>query len=376
MKIIHSCTSNSFSGLERYVVALADWQNKKGYPVALFCRKDSEIEKQALNLKIPLLLLGNKERASPFFWFKNRKLINKKENFILHMHAGGELWFFLPWLISKRFSKTILQYHLWINHWKKDPLHFLLFSQIQEIWASTESAKAHLQTLLPVSKNYFRVVPYGRNVDELRKLPIQKWREAIRRKLQIRSDEILAACLSRIEPIKGVSELFDAFVSVAQEVPYAHLALVGDASPADESAKKLAGEIFIKHQQLPLEIKRRLHLMGFIENGIEILSAADFYVLPSYEECMSLALLDAMCLGLAVIGTNSGGTPSVLQPEHTGILVPPRNMKSLSDAMKKLFTDHMFRKKLGLEAQRFAEKNFNQEEIFKKIYSSYSDVMV
>jgi hypothetical protein len=386
LKIIHSCTSHSFSGLERYVVELASWQNSSKIDVLVFCRKNTEIFRQCMIRSIPVWAIGEHEKKGPLLWTKMafswskifKEATKKNQNLILHMHAGGEPWFHLPWLMvrAKNLKKIILQYHLWINHKKKDPFHKALFSKIDEIWCSSNSAKEHLLKLLPKEESSFKVIPYGRDIKKVLEVKNNlKLKEQYRKNFKIPLDACVGVCVSRIEPIKGIQELIHSFIKVANEYTNFYLILVGAPSPQDDSALILYKKIEDEIKKLNENIKSRLILTGNRSDYLEIMSAGDFYILPSYEECMSLAMLDALILGLPVLGTNSGGTPSVVKNNINGFIFEPRSEGSLTQALKKIIDIFLNDKDKFLKLKKetsFAEQEFNQEKIFKKILNFYS----
>ncbi len=375
MKVIHSCTSDSFSGLEAYVLDLVTWQYQQGKDVELFCRTGSRLEELARERGIPVWTIGAKDKPGLRFWARIigqwRRHLSAGE-VVLHMHAGGEPRYHLPVLLRRphRLIKTVLHYHIWINHRKTDPLHRAIFRGIDEVWTSSETARAHLATLLPVARERIRVVAYGRDVKRLTQAPAAQWRAEVRTKLGVTATDILGVCVSRIEPLKGVGELFNAFAQAAVKHPNAHLALVGDASPNNAEAQALSEDIHARHAAMPAELGRRLHLLGFVSPCEPVMAAGDFYVLPSYEECMSLAMLDAAILGLPVLGTSSGGTPSIVRPDETGVLVPPRDADALATALETFYRSPELCIRLG-EGARQLGRQFNQEDIFRQIWEWY-----
>lgn len=410
LKVIHSCTSLSFSGLERYVLDLAGWQRENGHDVELFCRDGSELEKAAQSRGIPRWTIGACERKGPLLWARMRGGWSRRletaagsgVSLVLHMHAGGEPWFHLPWLLWPRFfgprflrprllgrpralAKTILQYHLWIDHPKHDPVHRLVFSGVDEIWSSSESSRAHLSAILPVDREKMRVVPYGRDVRALlapagntaaEKNPPASPRDRARSELGLAPDDLVGICVSRIEPIKGIGELFDAFAGIAPLHPRATMLLVGGVSPGNAGAEAFARGLRARHARLPEGVRARFRFLGYRARCEELMTAADFYVLPSYEECMSLAMLDALILGLPVLGTNSGGTPSVARPGETGWLVPPRDSAALARAMGEVFTA-LERDPRALaplaSAARALGSTFERETIFRRVWEMYGE---
>lgn len=374
--VIHSCTSQSYSGLENYALDLATWQYRQGKPVELFCREGTKLDELAQKRGLPVWTIGHDVNPGPFLWAKMRaKWASRLQggNVTLHMHAGGEPMFHLPWLLkrSDALVKTVLHFHIWINHKKKDPLHRLIYRGVDEVWTSSETARAHLATLLPVTREKIRVVPYGRDVSALLSAPAKQWRGEMRTRFGIKEDDVVGVCVSRLEKIKGVGELFEAFTQVAPRFDKAHLVIVGDASPNNPEAKAFADDLHARHQKLSPDVRARLHLPGYMNEALHMIAAADFYVLPSYEECMSLAMLDAAILGLPILGTSAGGTPAVARPDETGMLVPPGDAPALAAALEKLYANPENCRKLG-EGARALGPSFNQENIFNQIWNWYA----
>jgi D-inositol-3-phosphate glycosyltransferase len=374
--VVHSCTSLSFSGLERYVLDLAEWQYRQGKPVELFCREGSELFAEAKKRNLPTWTIPKDLRWGPKLWAKMLAGWRQRTaggNVALHMHAGGEPWYHLPWLLKRPagLKRAVLHYHIWINHKKRDPVHWAVFRAIDEIWTSSETARAHLASLLPVARGQIRVVPYGRDLKQMLTFPLQQWRQTERAKLGLTEKDVLAVCVSRIEPIKGIGELFDAFVELAKARPDIHLAVVGDVSPDNQEAEDFWANIQKRYASLEKSVQGRLRFLGYLPNCFPVMAAADFYVLPSYEECMSLALLDALILGLPVVGTNSGGTPSVARPGETGVLVAPRDAQSLKKGLIPMFEDAQLRRKLSEGARELGPK-FDREQVFQDIWAHYS----
>jgi glycosyltransferase involved in cell wall biosynthesis len=102
-----------------------------------------------------------------------------------------------------------------------------------------------------------------------------------------------------------------------------------------------------------------------------VLAAADFYVLPSYEECLSLVLQDALIMGLPAVGTDAGGTPALVRPEITGVLVPPRDAGALAKAMERLYIDPASRARWGQEASKLAD-TLDEKRVVSEILAAYS----
>jgi glycosyltransferase involved in cell wall biosynthesis len=90
----------------------------------------------------------------------------------------------------------------------------------------------------------------------------------------------------------------------------------------------------------------------------------DVYVLPTYHEAFSIALLEAGAVGKAVIVTQTGGNPELIT-SNTGILVPVKDPQKLADAIGRFVKNPDLRKKKGEALRKLVNKEFNFTEIVK-----------
>jgi glycosyltransferase involved in cell wall biosynthesis len=78
------------------------------------------------------------------------------------------------------------------------------------------------------------------------------------------------------------------------------------------------------------------------------------FVLPSRFEGLSIALLEAMALGRAVVATRVGGSPEVIEDGESGILVRAGDPRALAEAIRSLLDDPARRARMGQAARRRA----------------------
>jgi glycosyltransferase involved in cell wall biosynthesis len=344
--------------------------------VALFCRDGSPLALGAKTEGLEVLILPKAAKKGPNAWWALREYwrgLAKDGPFVLHLHAGGEPWFHLPWLFfrPKGLRKVVLHFHIWIRHVKRDPWHFLVYRQIDEIWTSSSASQENLWRLLPVPQQRVRVVPYGRNYTQVTQAQEAAPRQKARAALGLGEADVLALTISRIEPLKGILELILAFERVANEDPHAHLALVGNVSPGNAEAEELWVRLQARVELFSENVQSRFHYLGYLSDCSRLFSAADFYVLPSHEECMSLAMLDAAIVGLPIVGTRAGGTPSVAIPGRSGVLVEPADKDSLFAGMWQMYSNAKERAKLAAGARELG-RTFDQEKIFRSILEAYT----
>ncbi len=104
-------------------------------------------------------------------------------------------------------------------------------------------------------------------------------------------------------------------------------------------------------------------------------SAYDIGVLTSTFEAFARTTLEYMMNGLAVIGSESGGTKEQVVNGKTGLLFEPHNIDSLANAIKKLYIDRDLCLKMGYNGRERFVKNFSQDRYLEGVFSYFQKVL-
>ncbi len=160
---------------------------------------------------------------------------------------------------------------------------------------------------------------------------------------------------------KGQKFLIEAMPAVLRAVPDAHLVIFG------EGELRGALERQIKH----LSLEKHVLLPGFREDVLSLMKSADLFVMSSITEGLGSAVLDAMAMGLAVVGTRAGGIPEAVVPGETGELVEPGEPKALAAAMVKLLKDVALRRAYGEAGQQRVARQFDVAHLVDGTLSAY-----
>jgi len=157
------------------------------------------------------------------------------------------------------------------------------------------------------------------------------------------SEKVSFVFLGRIGQRKGAFDLINAFASLPdKQKTSSKLALAGDGE--GEKARSLVES---------LNLTDYITIFDWInqEQRDALLAKADVFVLPSYNEGLPMALLEAMSWGLPVITTPVGGIPEIVTNTQNGVLVQPGDIQQLSKAMQSLIEDENLRLSLGSTAR-------------------------
>ena len=161
---------------------------------------------------------------------------------------------------------------------------------------------------------------------------------------------------------KGHRILIDAARMLVPAYPSLRLLIVGDG-PLRSALEEQVGRF---------KLSEHIKFTGIVKDIHPVLALADIFILPTrYREGLSLAVLEAMQHGLAVIATRIGGIPEAVEHNRSGLLVPPGNAGALGDAIARLSADTKLRCAMGAEGKKRYEEQFRAEQMVSRVESLY-----
>jgi glycosyltransferase involved in cell wall biosynthesis len=174
----------------------------------------------------------------------------------------------------------------------------------------------------------------------------------------------IVGTVGRLVPVKGLEWLLKAAPPVLAEFPQACFVVIGDGPMACE----------LRELTSKLGIGLRVVFLGVREDVHECLVALDLFVLPSLNEGMGLAVIEAMAMGCPVVATRVGGIPDIVADGTTGLLVPPRDDRALAEAILTLLRDRSRRAAYGEAAKRHVDGRFDITTMVRNIERLYDEV--
>ena len=169
--------------------------------------------------------------------------------------------------------------------------------------------------------------------------------------------------LGRLSPEKGVQVLIDSLVLLREDGYFPSLLIMGDGE------EKLDLENYISHHKL----NNSVEFTGFVDQKriIQELEAGDILVLPSFAEGIPVVLMEAMAIGVPVIGTYVGGIVELVTPGETGQLVSPSDSEGLAKAISRYMDDSEFAGRLAVNGRSRVEEKFNAVDQIDKLASLF-----
>lgn len=154
--------------------------------------------------------------------------------------------------------------------------------------------------------------------------------------------------VGRMDANKNHEMMIRAFAGLADKYPEYTLTIYGDGE-LHSYLEELAGQ---------LGVADRVFLPGVIPDVAARIEKASVFLLTSYSEGVSNALIEALATGLGVISTDvpGGGTVELMEDGVNGLIIPAGDQKALEQAMDRLLGDPAYVEKLGVEAARIQER--------------------
>jgi glycosyltransferase involved in cell wall biosynthesis len=169
------------------------------------------------------------------------------------------------------------------------------------------------------------------------------------------------AVVGRLIPIKGHAVLLEALARARKEVPGLGLAVAGDG-PLDQELRATTRR---------LELVDAVTFLGRVSPVAPVLEDAAIVVVPSLGEGFGMVALEAMERGRAVIASDVGGLPEIVEDGTTGLLVPPGDPVALARAIVELAGDPARAAGLGARGRERAVAAFSQDRCTDRIEELY-----
>lgn len=296
-----------------------------------------------------------------------RALLSDFQPDVIHVHAAPELTLLVRTVARK--IPTVLTLHGFAvaNPEANYKLARLLtrLGRTGRIIAVSE-AEAKMFRGDSAETDNVRVVYNG--IPDLTEKPVD-WRA----KLDWPSDEPIIGAVGRLEKVKGFDLLLEAFATLSSGVKGGsqgklsspRLVIVGDGSERNALERQIA----------ELGLSDRVHLAGFMKDAHRAPGGFDVMVIPSRQEALPLACLEAMAAACPVVASDVGGLPEVVEHGRTGYLFPSGDVKSLTKTLQKLLGDLVQARAMGDQGRKKFLKHFHVDVMTANTLAVYKELL-
>jgi glycosyltransferase involved in cell wall biosynthesis len=359
MVIFHVDEAKTWRGGQRQVFALHQGVLAQDVDSRVVCRRGGELHRRLVHARLPHYALG--VQGPHDIWNARRiGLLAKEERGIVHAHSSHAHDFGLwarrlggaPALVVSRRINTEVGRNWWSRR-KYRSRHVDLYLAISSAVESELRSGG-------VDPGRVRLVPSGIDFSRMEDLESDwRWKQT----MGLAPGELLWGCVAALTPEKDLVTLLLAFARFRERGGSGHLAILGEGPCRGE----------LEELRSRLGLSDRVHLPGFVDPVLPAMKAFDIFVLTSRIEGLGTSLLDAMGLGLPVIGSRTGGIVDVVADEQSGLLFETGDPASLAESMRRMQSDAPERRRLAEAARRRAE-DFDMRITVQKTLNAYLEI--
>jgi len=286
-----------------------------------------------------------------------RRVLREARPDLVHLHTARATWLGglaarslgLPALTTRRMDRPLAR------RWRTHLVHRHLTRASVAISAAVERRLREGG----VAEERLQRVPSAVDPEALRP---RQGREATRA-AEGAGEEIVVLSVAALAHGKGLDVLLHALAALAAEGLHPQLWIAGDG-PERVALEKLAEGLAVKAR-----------FLGRRRDIPDLLAACDLFVLPSRNEGLGVAALEAMAAGRPVVASRVGGLAEAVVAERTGLLVPPGDAASLARALGRLARDPALRARLGAAGPGRIAEGFRADQLLDAYEAIYRKVL-
>lgn len=328
--------------------------------------KGSKIEDDFNIIYVESYTDGNKfnklwKAIKAYFCFFKVLLIDKPNIIHIHSSFGASFYRKIPFIYMSKYAKKIIVNHIhgaefdtfYINSSKfKKNIIKKVYNKCSIIITLSDEWKEYLSMIVPDEK--IRVIENYSILCE----------DALNERLNRKTNNQVLF-LGQIGKRKGCYDIPLVIEEVIKKIPNVKFILAGDGN-IDDIKKILKEKRLMKYVEFP----------GWLRNSDKdcILRESDIFFLPSYNEGMPMAILDAMGYGLPIVSTNVGGIPKLIHNGFNGFINEPGDIIGFADSISYLLTCKNL-KEISSNSYSCVFKQYSLEAHIEKLERLYKECL-
>lgn len=281
-------------------------------------------------------------QCTPWFYAALARLLYPAPRLLLEEHGR-----FFPEVENRK--------RAWFNRWIIKPL-------THRVVAVSEDVRERLRRYEGLPHQAIAVVYNGVAPEPLLDAAT---RIALRREWGFAPEDFVIGTVGRFDPIKNLPLLVNSLARAAAEAPNIRGLLVGDG-PEFPATRDLIER---------LHLADSVRLTGFREDARALVQCMDLFVLSSFSEGTSMALLEAMAAGVPVAVTSVGGNPEIVLDGGTGWVVPSDSAEAMTGAILDAATDTAKRSAMGAAGRERFEQRFAFDRMIGRYRQCYRELI-
>lgn len=345
--LLLNINTRSWGGIESYADVLASVLLNRGHNVMVSSRTDNPLVLKSTGAVIRTAKIRIHNSGDIIAIFKIIKLCLTANVDLIIANQGKDFW---PATLAAKISRRRIMI---IRHQTvrlKKTTCWLLNQLVDKVVAVSHAVKDSL-VVAGVSDNKVFVI---HNCIALNRFdPDRIDSHEVRKELGIDVSDIVLGAVGKLHRGKGVYDLLYAFSGLTKKYRFLKLLFVG-SGPERENLEREAERLFIRGKVIFTGVRADVERMY---------AAVDLFVLPSTcVEAFGMGIIEAMAMRKPVIGSAIGGIPEIISHGLNGILVPPKNVDSLSEAIAGYIENKEAFREIASAGRKTVELRFSDKQ--------------
>ena len=361
MRILHVVNSLEPGGMENGVVNMARALEPRGHEIHIACLERPGQFAERLPSPARVYVLGKSGGFSAGAAARLARLIARVQPHVVHSHNLGALIYSGIATLGGMRCPLLQGEHAHLTAEERSPRRLHQRRWLYRACAGIHTVSAPMRDELlalgfPAAK--ITVIPNG--VDTAHFAPGD--RTAVRRIFDLPSDALVVGIVGRFGPYKRHDALLDAFDLLAPRLPQLHLLLAGAGGSEEQRTRDRAAAS--PHRD-------RIRIAGYQGDPRACYQALDLLAVPSTNEGMSNAALEAMSSGVPVLGNSGCGHEQIISHDADGVIADLASAEALAVQLSLLLSPPARLAEMGLAARKKIETHFSIEHMvtaYERLY--------
>jgi len=249
------------------------------------------------------------------------------------------------------------------RNWKNIMVQQLLWRRMDKVLCVSEAHKHEIIETIHFPSSRIHSIVNGVDVDKFQ--PNSTMRASFRKEMGLTDEHICIGSVGYLRPIKNHILLMKAGKEICHQYHNVRICLIGEG-PEKEKLMLAAQENGIQAQVIFCGARHDIPL---------VLNGMDVFVLPSLNEGLPNAVLEAMATKIPVIASHVGGVPEVVQNEENGLLFTSNDPTSLTRKLEDLISYPEKRKMLAQNGRDRVVSQFSLDSMVKAYEDLYQSLV-
>lgn len=358
LRILHTESSKGWGGQENRILQESLGLGRLGAKVLVLCQPDSRLAARARESGLDVRTVKMRRGLDLIAVWQIMRVIGNERIAVVNTHSGRDsILAGVAGRLSRAGPLIVRTRHLALPITSK----FTYSVLPHKVVTVSEYVRRHLAGL-GIAEERLAAVPTG--VD-LSRFDPDAAAGTLRQELGLDANAPLVGTAAILRLKKGHHVLLEAIPKVLEAVPRAIFVFAGDG-PQHENILKSIRQKGLQAQVLLLGLRRDIP---------NVLKSIDLFVLPTLEEALGTAFVEAMAMKKPVIGSRVGGVPEVIDEGRNGLLVDPGDPAGLAAAIIRLLQNPELARAMGERGRAIAATEFSVERMCLRMQALYQGLL-